>query len=120
MTADQRFVDQVLGRLLPLGPVRGRRMFGGWGIFLDDVMFALIAGDRLYLKVDAETEHRFADAGAEPFTYRRGDGKAIVMSYREAPEGTIDDTDALLPWAGLALEAARRAQTSKKPRRRRR
>ena len=120
MTADQRFVDQILARLLPLGPVRGRRMFGGWGIFLDDVMFALIAGERLYLKVDAETEDRFAEAGAEPFTYRRGDGKAIVMSYHEAPAGTIDDTDALLPWARLALDAARHAQKTKRPRKRKR
>ena len=88
MTVDQRFVDQILARLMPLGPVRGRRMFGGWGIFLDDVMFALIAGERLYLKVDAETEARFAAAGAAPFTYRRGDGQAIVMSYRAAPAGT--------------------------------
>ena len=120
MTEDRRFVDHVLARLLPLGPVRGRRMFGGWGIFLDDVMVALIAGNRLYLKVDAETENRFAAAGAEPFTYRRGDGKAIVMSYREAPASTTDDPDALLSWARLASEAARRARASKKPRKRKR
>ena len=118
MTADRSFIDRVIARLLPLGPVRGRRMFGGWGIFLDDVMFALIAGDRLYLKVDADTEERFAAAGAEPFTYRRGDGQAIVMSYREAPAGTIEDAEALLPWARLALEAARRAHRKKRPRKR--
>ncbi|MHA1600154.1 MAG: hypothetical protein ACTSW2_04955 [Alphaproteobacteria bacterium] len=33
MSKDRRFVDSVLGLLLPLGPVRGRAMFGGWGVF---------------------------------------------------------------------------------------
>ncbi len=28
------FVDDVLGRLLPLGPIRARAMSGGWGLFL--------------------------------------------------------------------------------------
>ncbi len=98
------FVDGVLGRLLPLGPVRARAMFGGWGLFLDDAMFGLIAGERLYFKVDAETERRFAAASAEAFTYLR-QGKRIAMSYRAAPL----ETGALLPWAELGLEAARRA-----------
>ncbi len=84
-------------------------MFGGWGLYLDDVMFGLIAAERLYLKVDRETEARFAAAGSAPFTYHRGT-KRIAMSYREAPAGTLRDPDALLPWARLGLEAAARAR----------
>ncbi len=84
-------------------------MFGGWGLYLDDVMFGLIAAERLYLKVDRETEARFAAAGSAPFTYHRG-AKRIAMSYREAPAGTLRDPDALLPWARLSLEAAARAR----------
>ncbi len=84
---------------------RARAMFGGWGLFLDDVMFGLIARERLYLKVDAETEPRFAAAGAEAFTYLRR-GKRVAWSYWEAPFGG----GALLPWAELGLDAARRAR----------
>ncbi len=85
-------------------------MFGGWGLFLDGIMFALVADGRLYLKVDGETEAQFADAGAEPFTYR-SPSRTVQMSYREAPDGGLEDSDELLPWARLAVEASRRAKS---------
>ena len=109
MPVPSTFVDDVLGSLLPLGPIRARAMFGGWGLFLDDAMFALIARDRLYFKVDAETEPRFAAAGAAAFTYSRG-GKQVAMSYREAPS----EAGALLSWAELGLEAAQRARAKRR------
>ena len=107
MPAPSAFVDRVLGALLPLGPVRARAMFGGWGIFLDDTMFGLIVGERLYFKVDAETQSHFA----APFTYLRR-GKRVAMSYREPPS----DAASLLPWAELGLEAARRARAKRRNR----
>jgi hypothetical protein len=55
MKADDPFPARITSLLMPLGPVRARSMFGGCGIFLDDLMFALIAWDRLYFKVDDET-----------------------------------------------------------------
>ncbi len=112
MPVSSAFVDSVLGGLLPLGPVRARAMFGGWGLFLDDAMFGLVAGERLYFKVDAETEPQFTGAGAKAFTYPRR-GQQIAMSYREAPlefPGAALEPAALLPWAELGLEAARRAR----------
>jgi len=33
-----------------LGPIRARKMFGGYGIYHDGVMFGLVADDTLYLK----------------------------------------------------------------------
>ncbi len=113
--APSGFVDGVLGGLLPLGPIRARAMFGGWGLFLDDAMFGLISGERLYFKVDAETEPRFAAAGATAFTYLR-QGKRIALSYREVPL----EAAALLPWAELGLEAARRARQKRRKKARRR
>jgi DNA transformation protein len=113
------FVDHVCDLLLAQGPVAARRMFGGWGLYLDGVMFALIADERLYFKVDDETQERFAGAGAAPFTYIARN-KTVALSYREAPDGSLEDPDDLLPWARLALEAARRARAAKARKRRRR
>ncbi len=97
-------------------------MFGGWGLFLDGVMFGLIARERLYFKVDAETEPRFAAAGAEAFTYLR-QGKRVALSYWEAPldapGGAAWGAGALLPWAELGLEAARRARAKRRNKARR-
>ena len=113
MSKDRRFVDSVLGLLLPLGPVRARAMFGGWGVYLDDTMFALIADDELFLKIDGDTEATFAAARAEPFVFMRN-GESITMSYRKAPDGSLDNPGALLPWAEMALGAAKRSRKGKK------
>jgi DNA transformation protein and related proteins len=62
-------VEHCLELLAPLGTVRARRMFGGHGLYCDDLFFALIALDRLYLKTDAVSQPAFAAAGCEPFVY---------------------------------------------------
>ena len=114
----QTLAARTVTHLLSFGPVRARRMFGGWGIFHEDLMFALVAQGTLYLKVDDETAPRFIAAGCPPFTYARRDGARVVMSYRRAPDETAADPDALRLWAGWALAAARRAR-ARKPRRKR-
>ena len=47
----------------PLGGVSMRKMFGGLGIFRRGVMFALVADDTLYFKVDDQTEADFEAEG---------------------------------------------------------
>jgi DNA transformation protein len=119
MAREPELVKRVLGLLLALGPVQARRMFGGYGLFLDGTMFALIDRSRLYIKADDRTKADFAAAGAEPFTYSR-QGKHIALSYWVAPEGSLASPDSLLPWARLGVEAAARgraAKARKKPRR---
>lgn len=112
MRANAPFPARVTFLLQPLGPVRARAMFGGCGLFLDDAMLAIVKGERLYFKVDAETDGRFAAAGGAPFTYRR-EGRTIALSFREAPAGSLDDPETLLDWARLALAAARRTRRAK-------
>ena len=50
MAQSSEFVEFVLESLQPLRGVGARRMFGGWGIYKDGVMFALIAYDTLYFQ----------------------------------------------------------------------
>ena len=97
--------------LAPLGAVRARRMFGGHGLYVDDLFVALIADERLYLKVDAQTRAAFEAAGCEPFVYD-GRGQAVTMGYWTAPDEAIESPALMLPWARLALEAALRARAS--------
>lgn len=97
----------MLGLLLPLGAVSARAMFGGWGLYHEGTMFGLIEGERLYFKVDPESESDFLDKGCAAFTYRR-EGRRVALSYREAPAGALASPEALRPWAERGLEAARR------------
>ncbi len=87
-------------------------MFGGYGIYADDVMFALSTGGELYLKADSETRPDFEDEGAEPFSYE-AKGRRVVLSYWRAPDRLIDDADEMAIWARKALSAAERAARTK-------
>jgi DNA transformation protein len=93
------------------GPVSIRRMFGGHGIYADGRMVALEASGVLYLKADALSSPRFAEAGSEPFTYA-GKGRPVQMSYWRVPEDAFEDADLMREFFALAVEAARRAGTA--------
>jgi DNA transformation protein len=110
-----QFVTHVLDLLEPLGPVSARRMFGGYGIYLDGTMFALVADDTLYLKVDDSTRDEFAAAGLEAFRYTKK-GKTYQMSYHAAPEDALEDAECLREWARKAVDAAMRAARERRPR----
>lgn len=105
-------VDHCLELLAPLGAVRAKRMFGGHGIYCDDLFFALIAGERLYLKTDDLCRPAFAAAGCEPFVYDMK-GQAMTMSYWSVPAEAMESPMLMRPWALQALAAALRARAAK-------
>lgn len=110
MANSQDFVDFVLEQLTLLGPVSARRMFGGHGLYIDGLMFAIVVDDRLYLKADAETRPQFMAKSLPPFTYQRADQRAVSVAYFEAPPEVFDDKTEMLEWARLAQAAALRAR----------
>lgn len=108
------FVAHCMELLASAGPVRSRRMFGGHGLYVDDLFVALIAFERLYLKVDTQTRERFETAGCTPFVYD-GAGKSVTLGYFSAPEDAMESPPLMQPWARLALAAALRARALKPP-----
>lgn len=96
----------------PLGPVRVKRMFGGFGFYVDDVFIALVAGEQLYLKADDESRARFEAAGCTPFTYEAA-GKRTALGYWSAPEDAVESPALMAPWARLAIAAALRSRAKK-------
>jgi DNA transformation protein len=114
MPADNGFVAHLLELFAAVAPARARRMFGGWGIYVDDLFVAIVAFDRLYLKTDAETTPRFAAAGGEPFVYE-GKNKSATMSYWTIPAEALESPAEMAPWARLAMAAALRAKVAQKP-----
>ena len=109
---EKEFVSYVVELMQSLGAVVAKSMFGGHGIFLEGLMFGLIADGTLYLKADKETESEFREKGLEAFTYHKK-GKEFRMSYFQAPEEVLEDSEEMKTWANKAYSAARRA-TSKK------
>ena len=97
----------------PFGAVSVRRMFGGAGLFADGVMFGLVSGGQIYLKVDATTVPCFEREQCEPFEYSTKNGKRALTSYWRLSDRLYDDADELARWARRALAAARRGAAVK-------
>ena len=88
-------------------------MFGGHGLYLDDVMFALAYAGELWLKADGDNRALYLEGGGRPFTYLR-QGKRIEMSYVSVPAAVFDDPHRLVAWAERAVAAALRARRGKR------
>ena len=115
MASDPTLSDDVAFRLTSMGPVTSRRMFGGHGIFLEGLMFGLVAGDAFYLKADDANRATFEAAGARPFSYVRR-SRPVELSYWRVPDEVFADPERLIDWAERACAAARRAR-ARRPRR---
>ena len=90
-------------------------MFGGYGLFLDGLMFAIVVNDVVWFKTDDANRERFAALGEPPFTYLRA-GRTAQLNFYRAPDEAFDSGDRLLPWARSAFEAALRARKPLRPR----
>ena len=112
MRQSNEFIDYLLELLQGIGEVKARAMFGGFGIYHDGIMFALVADDVLYFKTDEGNLQDFAERELEAFTYERN-GRQYSMSYHEAPGEALDDPDEMALWARKAINAARRSAAKK-------
>lgn len=111
MPVSPDYREWVLEQLRPAGAVAARAMFGGVGLYLDGVFFALIADDTLYFKVDDASRGRFEAAGTGPF---RPYGDERVMQYYEVPPEVLEDRERLVEWVHEAVAVARRSGTGKR------
>jgi DNA transformation protein len=109
---EKEFVSYIVDLMSTIGPVHARAMFGGHGIYLDGLMFALVADGVLYLKSDEETEIDFKVKGLDAFTYIKK-GKKYRMSYFQAPEEALEDADEMNLWANKGYSAALRSAAKK-------
>ncbi len=87
-------VYDLLGRL---GNITSKPMMSGWCVYANEIPFAAIIGNNLYLKtknpdVIAELEKH----GSHKFSYEKKDRKIISMNYWLVPEEKLDDTDFIL------------------------
>ncbi|WP_412557885.1 TfoX/Sxy family protein [Thalassospira sp. MIT1370] len=110
-SVDNEFVLTFAEILAPLGAIRIKRMFGGFGLYCDGVFFAIVADDVAYLKGDEQTRKAYDDMGMAPFVVPSG--RAQTLSYFEVPGEWIEDGDQLMAFAHMALGAAHRARAIK-------
>ena len=112
MTA-KTIIAKLEATLTPLGVFRSRPMFGGHGLYLDDLFFGLIAYDTFFLKTDDDNRGDFIKAKSKPFSFESARKGLVVTSYWQCPDAVMKDGRKLRQWIGKALDAARRKKTAK-------
>ncbi len=101
-------VEAMLGAVVP---IRTKAMFGGVGIYSEDLFFALIAEDKLYFKVSDLNRADFEAAGMGPFFPY---DSPTPMGYWEVPAAVQTNTEELRVWVDKALAVAEQAKRKKK------
>ncbi len=112
---DSEFVEYALRQLQVLGPVVARKMFGGYGVYRDEQIFAVIDNDALYLKVDALSRLDYLAAGMGPFAPLPG---KQMDGYYELPLDVLESREKLAHWGKKALAAAAGAAAEKQEKQR--
>ncbi len=107
------FPDFVKDSLSSFG-IQLKKMFGGYGIYKNGLMFALIADDELYFKVGEKNKKDFEERNSEPFSYEKKSGIATINSYWRVPADIIDEAEELAKWAEKSYSAAILSKTKKK------
>lgn len=106
-------IHRLEASLTPLGALRSRAMFGGHGLYLDDLFFGLIAYDKFYLKTDEANRDDYVKAGSKPFSFESTRKGLVVTSYWQCPDAVLRDVRKLRRWITKALDAARRAKSAR-------
>jgi len=87
--------EEMQNRLAGIGDIRVKKMFGGYGVFEGDKMFALIdSSGRVFFKVDDTNRARYEQAGSE---------KHARMPYFSVPGEVLGDDDQLEEWARISI-----------------
>ena len=106
-TARETTADMVEA-LTPVGDVRSRPMFGGFGIFENGTMFVLIdSKGTLFFRADSDTKARYVAAGSKQHN---------PMPYFEVPRAVVDDYSTFIDWAKEAVGVAHVAKSNNKRR----
>lgn len=94
--------EDLVASLAPLGDVRSRKMFGGYGVFAEDTMFAIVdSAGKAFLRAD--------DASCGPFE-AAGSERHSRMPYWQIPDPVLAEKDELVAWATRSLHVARAAK----------
>ena len=95
------FVEYLLNDAFSeLENVSVKRMFGGYGFYLDGRIFGFTSeDDELILKADEKSKKKFEERGGTQFIYTGHKNKGpVAMPYWSVPEEIVEDSVELAKW----------------------
>jgi DNA transformation protein len=115
------YLQYVLDQLAALQSATSRSMFGGAGLYCDDLFFGLIASDDTrYFRVDDDNRPDYEALGMGRFRPYK-DKPHMSFNYYEVPPRVLENADELVTWARRSLKVAEAAakKVSRRPTRKR-
>ena len=110
-------------KLAKVVPITWRSMFGGFGIYCEEILFGIVSSKEreLYFRIDETNKPDYENAlpknASKPFQpHSRVKGREhtfITMPYWMVPEKVLEKPATLRKWAEKALEAARMARIAR-------
>jgi DNA transformation protein and related proteins len=116
LRVSEAFRTYALDQLSSVPGLRARPMFGGFGLYADDVFFGILAADVLYLKVDDSNRRDYEKVKSEPF--RPFENRPMSTSYYAVPLSVLEASPTLALWAKRSIAVARSGKRTTRPVRR--
>ena len=95
-------IIRLLEALAPLGEVEDRPHLGGWALYREGRMFAVVQGDRIWFRTDAGSRLDYQRLGSTPFAINPS---MELGCFYEVPAAVRSDEYQLVAWARKAVEA---------------
>ncbi|SFN99690.1 TfoX/Sxy family DNA transformation protein [Xenorhabdus japonica] len=86
-----------------LGKLKKKSQFGGIGLLLDGILFAISSDGELYLRGNSHAEVLFKARGMEKFIYSKR-GIPVTLRYYRVNESLWQDQKQLLEYVNLAYQ----------------
>jgi len=110
MSVSNDYLEYLHDLLAWVPALRHRRMFGGAGLYGDDLFFAIVADDTLYLKADDQSRPFYRAGGGDAFVFVSKKGESSTMDYWSVPADVLEEPEVLERWVRAALDTALRAR----------
>jgi DNA transformation protein and related proteins len=110
LRVSEGFRTYALDQLSSVAGLRARPMFGGVGLYADEVFFGILAADVLYLKVDDSNRRDYEKIKSKPF--HPFENRPMSMSYYAVPLSVLEVAPTLAAWAKRSIAVARASRTT--------
>lgn len=109
MASNQHFVDSIVARASGAGQVSARKMFGEYGLYLDEKIVGLICDDRLFIK-PTDAGRAFAGTIEEAPPYPGAKPSLLVDAARQSDAAWLCEMIAITA-AALPAPKKRRSKS---------
>ena len=113
MATSKDYLEYILDVLSLCDNITAKRLFGGYGLYQNGIIFAIIVENELYFKVDESNINLYQNLNSEPLTFH-AKRKAITMSYWKVPDEIIENKELLVTHLELAVLASAKTRNTKK------